>query len=97
MRAMQTAHGQAADRAVTAAIRTLEQAVTPADGAITPAAETQLQNAIDLLRRSDARPDLLPRLEQMAVDLRTAVNAKIYGRANLHASRLARLRRALAR
>ena len=95
MDALHGGSGNATERAVMSAMRTL--ACAAAAGAITPAAETQLQNAIDLLRRSEPRTDLLPRLEQMAVDLRTAVNAKIYGRPNLHASRLARLRRALAR
>ncbi|TFI57585.1 hypothetical protein E2493_14565 [Sphingomonas parva] len=86
--------GNAADQAVTSAMLMLAGAAT--GGTITAAAETQLQNAIDLVRRSGAPAELLPRLEQMAVDLRTAVNAKIYGRTNLLDSRLARIRRALA-
>jgi hypothetical protein len=97
MGALQVQTGQAAERAVRSAMTTLEQALGNAGGTIPPAAETQLQYAIDLLRRCDGGQDALARLEQIAIDLRVAVNARIAGRTNLHASRLARLRRTLAR
>ena len=97
MGAVQVQAGTAAEQAVRIAMVTLERALGSAGGTIPPAAETQLQNAIDLVRRCDDAHGALPRLEQIAIDLRVAVNAKLAGRTNLHASRVARLRRTLAR
>ena len=84
-----------ADQAVTSAMQALACALSPAEGAITAATETQLQNAIDHLLKSGEAPELRIRLEQIAADLRATINSKLNGRTNLYASRLARLRRAL--
>jgi hypothetical protein len=81
--------------AVASAMHALGTALRPDEGAITPATETQVQNAIDLLRKTGEEPDLRVRLEQIAADLRIMANSKRNGRPNLYASRLARLRRSL--
>lgn len=81
--------------AIELAMTALGAAIDPDEGAVTPATETTLQNAIDQLRKTGEAPDLRLRFERIAADLRTMVNARVHGRPNLYASRLARLRRNL--
>ena len=71
----------------------LQQALKPAGGAITAATETQIQNALYVLRCSRSDPAALARFERIATDLRLINEAKREGRPNFCASRLLRLRR----
>ena len=82
-------------QAIDSALMALGAALRPDEGAVTPATETTLQNAIDQLRKTGEEPDLRLRLERIAADLRTLANARLHGRTNLYASRLVRLRRSL--
>ena len=83
----------ATQHAVRSALAALDEALIPAEGAITAATETRLQTAIYFLRKDGDRAGLLAELETVAASLRLIVEAKRTGRPNLHASKLARLRR----
>ncbi len=85
----------AAEHATQAAMLALHKALAPRDAEVTPATETQLQNALYLLRQCPHGRDALARLEGIARDLRVMVAARRDGRPNLYASKLARLRRAV--
>ena len=79
--------------AVLSALAALDEALLPDRGAVTAATETRLQTALYLLRTAGDRPELLAALEGVAASLRLTVEARRMGRANLYASKLARLRR----
>jgi hypothetical protein len=85
------------ESALRAARLALQLALRPAEGAVTPATETQIQNAIYFLRKSAGQDARLPALEQIATELRILSDARRSGRPNLYASRLARLRRTIFR
>jgi hypothetical protein len=96
MQALECAAGSI-ETALRSARLALQVAVAPVDGAVTPATETQIQNAIDLLRKLATGDARLLRLEQIAAELRIIAGARRSGRPNLYASRLARLRRTIFR
>ena len=79
--------------AVQAAVGVLTDALTPADGHITPAVETQMQNALYQLRSRSVRPDVVGALESAAAHLRLMAESKREGRCNLYMSQLLRIRR----
>jgi hypothetical protein len=87
-----TASGSAG-QAVQAALAAIDEALARDEGAITASTETRLQTALYFLRKEGGRAGLLTELEGMAASLRIMVEAKRTNRPNLHASRLARLRR----
>ena len=82
-------------QAIESAMAALGAVLDPDQGRVTPATETRLQNAIDQLRKTGEAPELRLRFEGIAADLRAMANARVHGRTNLYASRLARLRRNL--
>ena len=82
-----------APQAVHAALAAIDEALAKGEGTITASTETRLQTALYFLRKEGGRAGLLSELEGMAASLRIMVEAKRTGRPNLHASKLARLRR----
>ena len=62
---------------------------------ISPSVETDVQNALNVLRRDQADAALVQAAEQISVILFTAQRAWINRRTNLYASQLLRLRRAV--
>jgi hypothetical protein len=83
-----------AARALGALGAALDSALSPPGGAITLGTETQVHNALDLLRSARGEPGVVAQLEELAATLRIMMEAKRQGRVNLYASKLARLRRA---
>ncbi|HEX8192579.1 MAG TPA: hypothetical protein VF552_06725 [Allosphingosinicella sp.] len=82
-----------AAQAVRTALAAIDEALSADGGAITASTETRLQTALYFLRKEGDCSGLLPELEGVAASLRIIVEAKRTGRPNLHASKLARLRR----
>jgi len=82
-----------AGQAVNAALAAIDEALAKEEVAITASTETRLQTALYFLRKEGGRAGLLSELEGMAASLRIMVEAKRTNQPNLHASRLARLRR----
>ena len=62
------------------------------DGQVTPAIETQMQNAIYALRSTSPRSPALEPLEAAATNLRLLFDAKRGGLCNMYESRVRRLR-----
>jgi hypothetical protein len=71
----------------------IERALRPAQGDVSAAVETQLQNALYAVRAASADRQLLDRLEDVAATVRLMAEAKRQGRTNLYMSQLLRLRR----
>jgi hypothetical protein len=85
-----------AEQAMSVAMLSIEKVVRSEGGAVTAATETQLQNALYLLRCNPSDAATMRRMEEAAVTLRIMVVARREGRLNLYASRLARLRRVVS-
>jgi hypothetical protein len=68
-----------------------EKALQP-DGLITPSMETDVQNALLVLKRSGCRGDVVQRVERIAATLFLMARAKANGRPNLYNSQRLRLR-----
>ena len=62
------------------------------DGAVTPSMETDVQNALLVLKRSGCGPDVLERVERISTTLFLMARAKANGRPNLYNSQRLRLR-----
>ena len=71
----------------------IRQALLHPEGNVTPAVETQVQNALFALRSGPHDRALLSWLEEIAISLRVLAQAKREGRSNFYMSRLLRLRR----
>jgi len=84
------------DKAVEFARLALSRVLRPEEGNVTAASETQVQNALHLLRATACERAVVERFEQAAVQIRVLVEAKREGRINFYASKLARLRRTVA-
>jgi hypothetical protein len=91
----QTVHSPAAaaEHAAGMAMTALHKALAPGVEQVTAAVETQLQNALHLLRSCPEGRAQVARLEAIALHLRVLAQARRDGLPNLYASRLARLRR----
>jgi len=81
------------EHAVQMAAAAIERVLGPNGGDVSAAVETQLQNAVYLVRSSSSDRQLRSRLEDMAASVRILAEAKRQGRTNLYTSRLLRLRR----
>ena len=82
-----------AERIVGGALLALEEALRAADGFITPATETRIENALHVMRCCDRESEAFRRLEAVAPRLRLMAEAKRTHRPNFYASQLLRLRR----
>ena len=64
-----------------------------AEGGVTPATETQVQNSLYALRSASPYSEAVASLEAVAANLRLLAEAKREGRCNLYASQMHRLRK----
>jgi hypothetical protein len=80
---MTSIHEDEADRALCRVEAAREKAVDP-DGRVTPSMETDVQNALLVLKRIDCCPDLLERVERIATGLFVMAMARVNGRPNLY-------------
>jgi hypothetical protein len=69
-----------------------ERATHP-DAGVTPSMETEVQNALLVLKRSDCRPELLERVERISTSLFVMAMAQVNGRPNLYNSQRLRLKK----
>ena len=81
-----------ADRALGRVEIAREKALDP-EGRVTPSMETDVQNALFVLKRNGCRPDLLERVERIATSLFVMAMARVNGRPNLYDSQRLRLRK----
>ena len=85
---------QSPEPQVQSTLMLLRNAVT-AEGCLTAATETQVQNSLYALRVTSPYSEAVASLEAAAAKLRMVAEAKREGRCNLYASRLIRLRKEL--
>jgi hypothetical protein len=81
------------DPSVQLAAVAIEWALLAPEGDVTPAIETQIQNALHALRSTSGDRELLSWFAELATSLRMLAEAKRQGRTNLYMSQLLRLRR----
>ena len=93
---VQQIDGRGSDKALEFARLALGKVLRPDGGNVTAASETQVQNALHLLRASSCEPGIVSRFEAAAVQIRILVEAKREGRTNYYASKLLRLRKLAA-
>ena len=78
------------DRALCRVEAAVGKALHPGE-AVTPSTETDVQNALLVLKRSGCGPDVLERVERIAATLFLMARAKANGRPNLYNSQRLRL------
>lgn len=80
-----------AERALGRVEAAIEKAVQP-DSLVTPSMETDVHNALLVLKRSGCAADILERVERIAATLFLMARARANGRPNLYNSQRLRLR-----
>ena len=93
MTTMEVRNGDRTDRAVALVERALQSAFSEREGKITASTETDVQNALIMLRSGGGDMEILRRVEHISTLLFSIMQAQRAGRPNLTASMKLRLRR----
>ena len=93
MTTMEAKNGDRTDRAVALVERALQSAFREREVKITASTETDVQNALIILRSGDGDTEILRRVEHISTLLFSITQAQRAGRPNLSASMKLRLRR----